>query len=369
MMRDTLTVTRLLTDKRALDRSRVETAQEDAQPAAGDAILRIDRVAITTNNLTYAAFGDAMQYWHFFPVADPGWGHMPAWGFADVIATAVPGVEIGERFYGYFPIASHIRMRPERVKDRGFYDGAEHRRALTSAYNQYMRCSADECYAQADENYQMIVRPLFITSFMLADFLADNGFFGASRLVFSSASSKTGYGTAFCMQGRDDIELVALTSPRNRAFVERLGCYRQTLPYGALASVATDKPVLYVDFSGDEALRARVHRHFGSTLVYDCFAGSAQNTQFLRKIELPGPEPRFFFAPVQIKKRNADWGHEVVNQRFNEAQRRFIAQVSAGSNSWMRVVENRGFEAAQRVIAGLVNGTIDPVDGHVVVLG
>ena len=35
----------------------------------------------------------------------------------------------------------------------------------------------------------MLLRPLFITSFMLADFLEDNGFFGARQIVVSSASS------------------------------------------------------------------------------------------------------------------------------------------------------------------------------------
>ena len=34
-------------------------------------------------------------------------------------------------------------------------------------------------------------------------------------------------------------------------------------------------------------------------------AGSAQNTNFLRDTGLPGPEPKFYFAPVQIRKRNA----------------------------------------------------------------
>jgi hypothetical protein len=368
-MTNTLTVTRLLTRRNALDRSRIDAVQHDAQPAAGEAVLRVDRVALTTNNITYAAFGDAMHYWNFFPVEDPEWGQMPAWGFADVVASTVPGVDAGERYYGYFPVASHVRVRPERVKERGFCDGADHRRALVSAYNQYIRCSADPGYARGDENHLMIVRPLFVTSFMLADFLEDGGFFGATRLLVSSASSKTAYGTAFCLQGRRDIELVALTSPRNRAFVEGLGCYARTLTYDTLASLAADQSVVYVDFSGDEALRAAVHRHFGSALVYDCFAGSAQNTQFLRKTGLPGPEPRFFFAPQQIGKRNADWGHEVVDQRFGEAQRRFIRRISAADKPWMRIVEHRGFAAAQQVIAGLAGGIADPADGHVVVLG
>ena len=95
-------------------------------------------------------------------------------------------------------------------------------------------------------------------------------------------------------------------------------------------SIRRDVPTLYVDFSGDEALRARVHRHFGEALVYDCFAGSAQNTGFLRDTGLPGPAPKFYFAPVQIRKRNADWGHAEVNRRFNDAQLAFIERIAAG---------------------------------------
>ncbi len=360
-------LTRLFTRKNALNHTRIETGPQ-APLNSGEALLKIRRVAVTTNNITYAAFGDAMQYWNFFPTPEADWGHMPVWGFADVVASTVAGVEVGERFYGYFPIASHLRMQPERVTPRGFYDGAEHRRSLTSAYNQYTRCSADPAYRAADENYQMLVRPLFITSFMLADFLQDNAFFGATRLVISSASSKTAYGTAFCLQESKAIELIALTSQRNQGFVDSLGCYGRSVSYEELGSIAPGQPTLYVDFSGDEALRASIHHHFGGSLVYDCFAGSAQNTQFLRDTGLPGPEPRFYFAPVQIRKRNADWGHAVVNQRFNEAQLAFIRRVSDAQAPWMRVAESRGFEAAQALIADLHAGRIDPLKGHVVVL-
>jgi len=360
-------LTRLLTDKSALNHTRTDSAPL-APAAQGEALLQIRRVAVTTNNITYAAFGDAMQYWNFFPTGQEGWGHMPVWGFADVVASTVSGVEVGERFYGYFPIASHLRMRPVRVTERGFYDGAEHRLQLTSAYNQYTRVTADPAYRAADENYQMLVRPLFITSFMLADFLQDNGFFGAKRLVVSSASSKTAYGTAFCLEGRKDIERVALTSARNKAFVEGLGCYQRVVAYEELDAIAADVPTLYVDFSGDEDLRAKVHHHFGAGLVYDCFAGSAQNTSFLRDTGLPGPQPKFYFAPVQIRKRNADWGHAEVNRRFNEAQLAFIRRVGDARQPWMAVKEHAGFEAAQALVADLHAGRIDPSAGHVVVL-
>ncbi len=83
---------------------------------------------------------------------------------------------------------------------------------------------------------------------------------------------------------------------------------------------------------------------------------------------MPGPEPKFYFAPVQIRKRNADWGHAVVNQRFKAAQLDFIRRVSDAQAPWMQLAEHRGFEAAQTLIADLHGGRIDPLKGHVVVL-
>ena len=361
------TLTRLLTNKTALDHTRISTTAL-APLRAGEALLKIGRVAVTTNNITYAAFGEAMQYWDFFPTGEAGWGHMPVWGFADVMASDVAGVEVGERFYGYWPIASHLRVCPVRVTERGFYDGAVHRQALTSAYNQYTRTRTDPAYRAEEENYQMLLRPLFITSFMLADFLQDNTFFGTKRLVVSSASSKTAFGTAFCLAASPDRELVGLTASRNAAFVQGLGCYQRTVAYDELETMATRTPTLYVDFSGDETLRARVHRHFGGTLRYDCYAGSAQNTQFLRDTGLPGPQPQFYFAPVQIRKRNADWGPAVVNQKFNDAQRAFIHRVRHGSKPWMQVRQHAGLAQAQSLIKDLCAGGLEPQQGHVVVM-
>ena len=64
----------------------------------------------------------------------------------------------------------------------------------------YVRCSADPAYIAEREAEQALLRPLFTTSFLIdSDFLADNGFFGARTVVLSSASSKTAYGTAFCL--------------------------------------------------------------------------------------------------------------------------------------------------------------------------
>ncbi len=239
-----------------------------------------------------------------------------------------------------------------------------------SAYNQYMRCSNDAGYVAELENYQMLVRPLFITSFMLADFLEDNGFFGARQVVVSSASSKTAFGTAFCLDKREGLQLIAATSAGNRAFVEGLGCYDRTLSYEEITSLPAGAPTLYVDFSGNDDLRATIHHHFGDALVYDCYAGSAQKTEFLGNTDaLPGPTPQLYFAPVQIRKRNAEWGPEEVNRRFNAAQGNFIAELSRPGNRWMTLVRGEGFAHAQAVIANLHAGKVDPREAHVIAIG
>lgn len=359
--------TRLLTRKTSLRESKLENRRR-APLNAGEALLRIDRVALTTNNITYAVFGDAMQYWNFFPSGVDGWGHMPVWGFADVVESTVSGLEPGERFYGYFPLASHLRVTPVRVSARGFYDGAPHRAQLTSAYNQYTRCAADAVYDKALEAYQMLLRPLIITSFFAADFFEDNDFFGARQVLFSSASSKTAYGTAFCLGRGAGMRRVGLTSPRNRAFTESLGCYEIVHTYDELPALAKDEPTLYVDFAGDTALRRNIHEHFAAALKYDCVAGSASNADphHSRVEGLPGPEPKIYFAPTQIKKRNQDWGYDGVNQRFGDAQRAFIRRVSDPERPWLRIVEHRGFEAAARLISELAVGRVEPLDGHVV---
>src|SRR5689334_14380378 len=77
--------------------------------------LRVDAFALTSNNITYAVFGAAMQYWDFFPTADPeAWGCVPVWGFAEVVESTSDACTVGERLYGYLPMASELVVEPGR---------------------------------------------------------------------------------------------------------------------------------------------------------------------------------------------------------------------------------------------------------------
>lgn len=360
------TITRLLTDKANVGTTTIDVLNDDKALGDGEILVKVDQFGLSSNNITYAALGDFMNYWKFFPTGQDGWGHMPVWGFADVVASNVDGIAVGERFYGYFPVATRFRMAPIRVTERGFYDGAEHRLELVSAYNFYTRCSADAGYSPDMEEYQMLFRPLFITSFMLADYLEDNDCFGAKRLLVSSASSKTAYGTAYCLEGRDDLEVIALTSAKNKAFVEKLGCYDTVISYEELDTLERETPITYVDFSGDYDLRTRIHDYFGPSLVFDCFAGTAANTGERQEVNVSGPRPVFFFAPNQIKKRNADWTPQGFNERYGAAEKSFYARVSDAAHPWMTLSRHEGMEALQGLIADLYETGGKPIEGMVV---
>jgi hypothetical protein len=195
-MVDAATMHRLL-----MNRSRFEDMRTDAQPAPeaqiGEVVLALDRFSLTINNITYAAFGNALRYWDFFPTGVEGYGLLPVWGYADVVQSSVDGVEVGQRYFGYFPSATHLVVRPGKTGGRSFRDDSPHRADLPEVYNWYQRSDNDPNQSTALEPLHAIFRPLFVTAFGLSDFLAEKRFFGAEQVIISSASSRTGYSEAF----------------------------------------------------------------------------------------------------------------------------------------------------------------------------
>ena len=338
----------------------------------GEVRMRIDAFALTSNNITYAAFGDAMNYWGFYPTGDSATGCIPVWGFATVAESRCAGVERGERYYGYWPIGDEAVLQPARLNEGGFSDGAAHRRELHPVYNQYLRCSADPAYVAEREAEQALLRPLFMTSFLIDDFLAENQFFGAGTVVLSSASSKTAYGTAYCLAQRrgaaDAVKVVGLTSAANLAFTQSLGCYDEVLAYDAVPTGLAQVPSVYVDFSGSVAVRAGVHARLGEQLTYSCSVGGTHWEALGSGKGLPGPRPVLFFAPAQIKKRVADWGGAGLQQRSAVAWAAFMKPVTDARQPWLTVVRGRGEAAVEACYAALLGGQVKPQEGHILSL-
>jgi hypothetical protein len=302
-----------------------------------------------------------MRYWQFFPAAE-GWARVPLWGFADVVESTVEGVEVGQRYFGYYPTSSHLVVQPGAVTRAGFRDLAAHRADLPSPYNGYQLVDADPAYEKEHEDLQALYRPLFFTSFMLADFLSDNGFFGARTAVLSSASSKTAYGTAFLLDG---VRRVGLTSPGNVAFTESLGCYEQVLTYDDVPTLPADVPTLYADMAGSGDLRVAVHEHLGDALVHDAVVGITHIDELgAGGQETPGPKPAFFFAPDQMAKRRGEWGADGLEERYGAAWRRFVPSVAG----WVDVVEGAGPQALNDVWLEVLGNKSAPRVGNVLTL-
>jgi hypothetical protein len=341
------------------DLSTTRLAELDTPSAGpGEAVLKVDRVGLTANNVTYAVLGETMRYWQFFPAAE-GWARVPLWGFADVVESTVEGVQVGQRYFGYYPTSSHLVVQAGAVTPAGFRDLAAHRADLPSPYNGYQLVDADPAYEKEHEDLQALYRPLFFTSFMLADFLSDNGFFGARTAVLSSASSKTAYGTAFLLDG---VRRVGLTSPGNVAFTESLGCYEQVLTYDDVPSLPADVPTLYADMAGSGDLRVAVHEHLGDALVHDAVVGITHIDELGAGGQaFPGPKPAFFFAPDQMAKRRGEWGADGLEERYGAAWRRFVPSVAG----WVDVVEGAGPQALNDVWLEVLGNKSAPRVGNV----
>lgn len=361
-----MTTTTLLVRKSRLAETRLATT-EDAALAEGQVRARVDAFALTSNNITYAAFGEAMDYWRFFPATDEGWGIVPVWGFGSVVQSLHPGVAVGERIWGYWPMGSSAVLLPDRLSAAGFSDGAAHRAKLHPLYNQYLRCNVDPFYTPDSEDVQALLRPLFATSWLIDDFMADNGFFGANTLLLSSASSKTAYGTAWLLQQRGGVRVVGLTSPANRAFCESLGCYDEVIAYGELDRIAPDTAAVYIDFAGNAALRREIHTRLGQ-LRYSCSVGGAHLGQLGGAKDLPGPRATLFFAPAQAQKRQGDWGRGELQQRMVASWHAFRAVVEDPGAAWLRVQRHDGPAAAQAAYAQVLAGG-DPAIGHILAIG
>ena len=343
-----------------------ESATPEVGP--GEALLRVDVFGLTANNVTYALMGEAMSYWDFFPAAD-GWGRVPVWGFAEVERSEVDGVTAGTRVYGYLPPSSHLLLTPTSVNERGFNDGSPHRAALPSAYHRYLATGGDPFYRADTEDVQMLLRPLFFTSFLIDDQLVDEGLAERGPIVISSASSKTAIAAAFLLSRREGVELVGLTSQGNAKFVEGLGVYGRTVAYEEIGSLDRG-PATYVDIAGDGAARMAVHSHFGDELVHSLAVG-ASHWEALGSGglgggggELPGPAPALFFAPDRVTRRSADWGRAELEQRVASAWQPFC-EWTAG---WLEAMHGQGFEGLQSAYLDVLEGRVAPRTAHVVSL-
>jgi hypothetical protein len=348
----------------------VESETAVLQP--GEIRLTIDKFAFTANNLTYGAAGDLLGYWHFFTPADNAedeWGILPVWGFADVVESNVEDIPVGERLYGYFPPATSVVMQPAKVSSSTVIEGMPQRQKLPPLYNRYRRVFAQRDYTRDFDDATILLAPLHLTSFCIADQLKRNRFYDAKQVLISSASSKTSLGLAFALsEDSDSPRIVGLTSERNMEFVESLGLYDQVVAYDVIPETLTADATVVVDMAGNPTVTTALDAHLGESLNHYISVGLThwdevdQSNTFGPASALASHEG--FFAPAYILELLAEWGPG----EFESRTAGFMIRAAQATFGWMTVDHREGLEGLASVYADVSDGTVPPSTGVVVEL-
>ena len=346
-------------DRSNLRNHRIVATSAPTSAQDGFVVLALERFALTANNISYILSGDLLDYWGFFPTED-GWGRLPTMGFGVVTSSGVEGVAVGERFFGFFPAGDHHVVQAEAISS-GFVDVAPHREAHAMAYRGFDKVSDTET---EKDNATLVLRGLFITSFLAEDFLRDSDFFGATQVLVTSASSKTSIALAHSLRENSKTRVVALTSAANVDFTYGVDLYHQVITYDDIETLDPTVPTVIVDMAGNASVISRVHNHFNDALKYSCRIGGTHWDQSGSTKGISGPRPEFFFAPTQMAKRGKEWGRAEFNERIATALSLFLDD----STRWLTIQHSHGAEALTDIYMQLVEGRVRPEAGHILSL-
>jgi hypothetical protein len=320
--------------------------EPDPRPEEGEVLLRVESFAITANTITYGVVGEAMGYWRFFPASAEGRGRIPAWGHAAVLTEGNEQLPAGSRLFGYVPMSTHLVLRPRADGRGGVIDTTAHRVALPAPYNAYAPAGGD---GEDAEGRMAVLRPLYVTGFLLSDHVASS-----ERVIVSSASSKTALSTAWCLR-EHGVAVTGLTSPRNLEVTAATEAYADVLPYDDVPGLEPG-PAAFVDFAGDPDVRAAVHHRLGDDLTHSIAVGAThweETAGFGGGQDLPGPRPEFFFAPAHV--RPGSMGRVVAAwPGFAE-----------WSEAWLRLERRDGDEEVLAAYRAALDGDVPPDVGIV----
>lgn len=328
-------------------------------------VLKIDSFGFSANNITYALMGDKMGYWGFFP-APAGYGIVPIWGFAVVAFSNHPDIDIGERVFGYLPMASHLVITADKVTDQSFFDIDESRKSISSVYDQYVRCAADPGYQADKEDWQLNFRPLFMTSFVLDDFVSEKMTASTQQIVLTSASSKTAYGAGFLLkqakhERNANYRVVGLTSASNVEFTQMSGCYDEVLSYEDYAQLSRREDSFVLDFAGNKPLLLALQEHLAESMQGMIYIGVTDVKSQMQSFagDLKG---EFFFAPSQVKRRTQEWGGLGFMQKYAQAWQAFSTHIE----NLVTTTEINGIESIKTLYLNGLKGQFDTNKMYVV---
>ncbi len=342
-----------------------QSADSKPELKDGEILFKVEKYALTTNNITYAVCGFNLKYWNFFPSTEKDLGIVPVWGFAEVVDSKHDAIEVGERCYGYFPMADYLKVEAGKISEYGFSDVVDHRRPLSPIYNFYSRLAADQSFDESLADYIPIIKPLFATSFLIYHHLKESNFFEGEQVILTSASSKTALALAYMLKENakaDGQKIIGLTSTRNVEFVESTGYYDAVISYEDYTSKLTHSPAAIVDFAGNTALLQGINDLLGDHLKNIVLVGLTdwQSEKAFKEV----PKSAFFFAPTHIQQKYQDWGAEKTNSLLNAALMGFVKD----SQKMLDLEYVTDKEALAALYLQMLGGKVDPKKGYVVVI-
>ena len=356
-----LTVQEIWVDKHQINQTRiVDKALATESLAKDQLILEVESFGFSANNITYASMGEQMKYWGFFP-AEGNWGKVPVWGYGVVVASNHADIPVGEKYFGYFPMATHLLMTADKVNQFGFRDCSSWRVSNSPVYDNYIRCATDISYKADQEAWDLNFRPLYITSFILDDYLADIVTNEVGDIVFTSASSKTAYGAAFLMKTLKEkrglnVNIVGLTSKGNIDFVESIGCFDSVCSYDDFSSLSPDNCAWLIDFAGSPSLLNRFDDYSNNfQRLVKVGATDWQDQKASRTRLSEGLVQELFFAPSHVAKRREEWGVEAFNQAYANAWLSFAKHIKP----LLRVHEVDGVKGVEAIYQAFLSGEVD----------
>ena len=249
------------------------------------------------------------------------------------------------------------KVSPSRIVDE-----SPHRSEYAPVYAQFDRANANPLYDPDREDHDSLLRGLFMTSWLVEDFLTVNDGFGASTCLITSASSKTSIALARCVQRRGQLKCVGLTSSGNLDFCRSLGVYDSVLSYDEVPGIDSTQPAVLVDMAGNASVVAAIHHHFGDKLRYSCRIGTTHHGERGSVRNLPGARPEFFFAPTHVKERSKEIGGAELMAQFGKA----YAGFRASSDAWLSIERTFGADNVDRVYQSVLAGTSNPSSGQIV---
>lgn len=235
----------------------------------------------------------------------------------------------------------------------------------------------------------MLYRPLYWTSFWCEDWLFTSNFRSGAKYIFiSSASSKTAFCLAYCIQIRirnkeipADTRIIGLTSKRNMEFTRRLGLYHIVVSYDDI-NKGTFTPgvrAVYVDVAGNDEFNKRLLAAQGPIFVAAIKLGMSNVTpkrlnvtnawiKNTRLEEIAGgssstkvPEFETFFMvewlAVRVKQLSVK---EIVGMQI-KAWKRLLVDAKA----WIEITRVYGGEKVKAAYDSALEGGLRAEDGYV----